>query len=855
MAVKRKSRLAEIYRAEKARGGGVASTVGKRTLEKIDPRQFFNQEGFLATILPSMFKAYRARTLNVEPVQRNLSPTPSPSVSIDLSEATAELRVIRTDTKINAKNSMVLPAMARDINLMRQNVAKLVKIQGVKPAYGADMFFKKAEERESIYESRFKKESSSKTSLNVPEKTSTTGNKTNESLLSRLLGGASKGLGIASIGIGIAGFLTAIGGAAYVLNNIGGAKGLKDLMVNLAEGLNAFSGQSLLALGALLGTGMLFGSVTGLSTKAGAALGMTAIGLGIGGFMAGLSAGGSLSDMIGGSAGVKGMLINIAEGLSAFNSTGIQALGALLGAGALFGVVGGMGGAAVAVGANIGIGAMGFAIGAFLTGLSAGGAGVNFFGGASGVKDMLVNLAQGLSSFANVDSAALLKVAGVLPLLGASMLAFFTTQGLGGIISTIGSGIGSLIDFIFGKGTTKSPMEKLASDLLTFKDVDGENLSKIGQGLKDLASGMLGLAKLSKEDMEKAAAAAKLGAAAGQSKVPANQSPSQPPAAAQTQPPSQSPSQPPAPAQAQPPSQSPTQQPGPKTGKAMERLGVPSEAGAGRGFIHPPVPSTSPTKVTPTPSDSILNMIASGEAISSDPYNSMNQGTPGGKISGSGVSNKIIGKNLTDMTVGEILERAPNPNDNAETRKQKGAVFAAGRYQIIPETLTSLVNQGVVSRSDKFTPEIQDKLALNLIDRSGATKSINEGDLEKAQYQLAKVWASLPVPAGMTLKSGQVSTGVESFYGGITDNKAKEGLTLASLQGAGRSSTTGITLAAATTETSTARMQIASAAPVIVNAPTTNNVNQGGGGQRVAQYTAPAVVDSEFMKVLVSRTI
>ena len=54
------SRLAEIYKAERTKGGGIASTLGKRTLEKMDPRQFFNQKGFMAAALPSLFKSYSA---------------------------------------------------------------------------------------------------------------------------------------------------------------------------------------------------------------------------------------------------------------------------------------------------------------------------------------------------------------------------------------------------------------------------------------------------------------------------------------------------------------------------------------------------------------------------------------------------------------------------------------------------------------------------------------------------------------------------------------------------------------------------------------------------------------------------
>ena len=56
----KQSRLAEIYKAEKERGGGVLSTLGKRAKEKFDPRQMFNQKGFAAAALPSLFKSYDA---------------------------------------------------------------------------------------------------------------------------------------------------------------------------------------------------------------------------------------------------------------------------------------------------------------------------------------------------------------------------------------------------------------------------------------------------------------------------------------------------------------------------------------------------------------------------------------------------------------------------------------------------------------------------------------------------------------------------------------------------------------------------------------------------------------------------
>lgn len=51
-----------------------------------------------------------------------------------------------------AKNSMSLPGIARDVNVLRQNMQKLVKIEGGKKATGADDYFMKQDQREAALE-------------------------------------------------------------------------------------------------------------------------------------------------------------------------------------------------------------------------------------------------------------------------------------------------------------------------------------------------------------------------------------------------------------------------------------------------------------------------------------------------------------------------------------------------------------------------------------------------------------------------------------------------------------------------------------------------------------------------------
>lgn len=159
------SRLADIYKSEKSKKGGLLSTLGKRTLEKIDPRQIFDQSGLMAALAPRLFKSYSATGVkggksSVSPI----SPVPQSSMSdMKLDIVIKQNESLIASSQINAKNSMAIPGMSRDFNVVRQNIVKLVKLQGGTPATKADMFFKTSKEREAEYESRFAKNITSPT--------------------------------------------------------------------------------------------------------------------------------------------------------------------------------------------------------------------------------------------------------------------------------------------------------------------------------------------------------------------------------------------------------------------------------------------------------------------------------------------------------------------------------------------------------------------------------------------------------------------------------------------------------------------------------------------------------------------
>jgi len=141
------SRLAEILTQEyKSKGifGGAASAIGKRTREKLDIRNsLFGGSGVGSIVGRKIFgKGYSATGRDSK------ISTDTNALSSGSSSALQELNM---NSQISAKNSTVLPKIAFDMNIMKQNIVKLVKAQGVTPSKRADMYFQKQKERNATY--------------------------------------------------------------------------------------------------------------------------------------------------------------------------------------------------------------------------------------------------------------------------------------------------------------------------------------------------------------------------------------------------------------------------------------------------------------------------------------------------------------------------------------------------------------------------------------------------------------------------------------------------------------------------------------------------------------------------------
>lgn len=134
--------LASVVRKYRQQGSGVAGAlaggIGEKLKERMDPRRLlFKRDGLMASLFPSL-KSFQAKGAG----ERDVGSASTELLSTGISALQPILESIDVNSRISAKNSTVLPMMGRDINVMRQNIVKMVKLQGGTPATKADMFFK-----------------------------------------------------------------------------------------------------------------------------------------------------------------------------------------------------------------------------------------------------------------------------------------------------------------------------------------------------------------------------------------------------------------------------------------------------------------------------------------------------------------------------------------------------------------------------------------------------------------------------------------------------------------------------------------------------------------------------------------
>ena len=293
-------------------------------------------------------------------------------------------------------------------------------------------------------------------------------------VLSKLTGAAT---GIAALGVGIGGFFTGLGAADAAIEKLGDGASLKTLITNVGEGISSLDAQALAGLGGLLAGSALFGAVTSPSTQIKTATGMTMIGLGIGGFMAGMAAAGDLTGFNGSVFPTQAK--NLAAGLKELSSLDdkmLIGLTAIAGTGALVSTVSPIAGAKASVGMTL----AGLGIGGFMAGIAAAGDITGFKGDIFAAQSK--NVAAGLKEFESLNDST---VIGLTALAALGAITGAAAPGLGAF-AAVGMGLAG-----FGLGAFMTGIAA-SGDISGFKgDAFAAQAKNIAEGLSAFSGAQL----------------------------------------------------------------------------------------------------------------------------------------------------------------------------------------------------------------------------------------------------------------------------------------------------------------------------------------------------------------------------
>ncbi|WAT16163.1 peptidoglycan-binding protein [Xanthomonas fragariae] len=144
-------------------------------------------------------------------------------------------------------------------------------------------------------------------------------------------------------------------------------------------------------------------------------------------------------------------------------------------------------------------------------------------------------------------------------------------------------------------------------------------------------------------------------------------------------------------------------------------------------------------------SSPLADLIQRGESGRSN-YNAYNRGTYVGADGREHISERTGPLDFSSMTVGDVMDSQALPRGDQER------LFAVGRYQVIPSTMSAAVDKLGLDRSHAFTPEVQDQIFSDYLityKKSDVRKYITGepgSSLHDAQNALAQEWASIADP-------------------------------------------------------------------------------------------------------------
>ncbi|MFB6350035.1 hypothetical protein ACFBZI_11440 [Moraxella sp. ZJ142] len=162
----------------------------------------------------------------------------------------------------------------------------------------------------------------------------------------------------------------------------------------------------------------------------------------------------------------------------------------------------------------------------------------------------------------------------------------------------------------------------------------------------------------------------------------------------------------------------------------------------------------------------LFMVILSGESKSYEAFNRPDRCKGGAYGAGDGKTT------ITQMTLAQINATYNGPCSSA--------LFAVGRFQIIPDTRKGLVNAHPNLRqylNQPFTKDVQDLFGYQLLyDRISSMINGKSFDVNKAQYALSQEWAAVPMPIGFVNKKGVKAENKNTGYYDGGRNKSAKGI-------------------------------------------------------------------------------
>lgn len=192
--------------------------------------------------------------------------------------------------------------------------------------------------------------------------------------------------------------------------------------------------------------------------------------------------------------------------------------------------------------------------------------------------------------------------------------------------------------------------------------------------------------------------------------------------------------------------------------EAADRLlGTTAEAPLGAGEAVPTGPVTT-VSAPAMPASSLAALLTKGESRAANPYNVVNRGKAHGYAAGT--------EPLEQMTIGQVMAAQAAHQFNA-----------AGRYQIIGDTLKEAFRALHLTGSELFDRNLQDRIFNEYLIGIKRRKiadylSGRSNDLQGAVYAASQEWASVGVPRGLTTQSGALANGLTTYYDKSGKNKA-----------------------------------------------------------------------------------